>query len=115
MPPKRKASTRRSPRRNWRRGRTGSLPSDPSMRLITFSVRGTGSPRIGVRVARQVLDLAAAAGVAGEPAPPARMKDLLAAGDPAMKRVRRLSAEADADREGVAAALLDERELRYLP
>ena len=66
------------------------------MRLITFSLRGAGSPRIGVRVARQVLDLAAAAGVAGEPAPPARMKDLLAAGDSAMKRVRKLAAEAHA-------------------
>jgi 5-carboxymethyl-2-hydroxymuconate isomerase/acylpyruvate hydrolase len=85
------------------------------MRLITFSVRGAGSPRIGVRVARQVLDLSAAAGVAGEPALPARMKDLLAAGKPAMKQVRQLSAEAHADRAGFAAALLDEREIRYLP
>src|SRR5437773_6578499 len=85
------------------------------MRLLTFSVRGTDSPRIGARVARQVLDLAAAAGVAGEPAPPVRMRDLLAAGDPAMKRVRALAAEAHADRAGFAAALLDEREIRYLP
>jgi len=43
------------------------------------------------------------------------MKDLLAAGDPAMKQVRKLSAEAHADRAGFAAALLDEREIRYLP
>ena len=85
------------------------------MRLITFSVRGTGSPRIGARVARQVLDLAAAAGVAGEPAPPARMRDLLAAGDSAMKGVRKLAAEARADPAGFAAALFDEREIRYLP
>jgi 2-keto-4-pentenoate hydratase/2-oxohepta-3-ene-1,7-dioic acid hydratase in catechol pathway len=85
------------------------------VRLITFSVRGTDSPRIGARVARQVLDLAAAAGVAGEPAPPVRMRNLLAAGDQAMKRVRELAAEAHADREGFAAALLDEREIRYLP
>src|SRR6266853_1261075 len=85
------------------------------MRLITFSVRGTGSPRIGARVARQVLDLAAAAGVAGEPAPPVRMRDLLAAGDSAIERVRKLAAEAYADRAGFAAALLDEREIRYLP
>jgi len=85
------------------------------MRLITFSVRGAGSPRIGVRVARQVLDLSAAAGVAGESALPARMKDLLAAGKPAMKQVRQLSAEAHADRAGFAAALLDEREISYLP
>ena len=62
-----------------------------------------------------MLDLAAAAGVAGEPAPPVRMRDLLAAGDRAMKQVRKLAAEAQADREGFAAALLDEREIRYLP
>src|SRR5258708_12159386 len=85
------------------------------MRLITFSVRGTGSPRIGARVARQVLDLAAAAGVAGEPAPPVRMRDLLAAGDSAIERVRKLAAEAYPDRAGFAAALLDEREIPYLP
>src|SRR5437879_6727710 len=85
------------------------------MRLITFSLRGARSPRIGVRVARQVLDLAAAAGVAGEPAPPARMRDLLAAGDSAMKGVRKLAAEAHADPAGFAAALFDEREIRYLP
>src|SRR5580765_2142719 len=85
------------------------------MRLITFSHRGAGSPRIGVRVGRQVLDLAAAAGVSGEPAPPTSMKDLLAAGDPATRQVRELSAEAHADRAGFAAALLDEREIRYLP
>jgi 5-carboxymethyl-2-hydroxymuconate isomerase/acylpyruvate hydrolase len=85
------------------------------MRLITFSLRGAGSPRIGVRVARQVLDLAAAAGVSGEPAPPTSMRDLLAAGDPAMRQVREFSAEAHADRAGFAAALLDEREIRYLP
>src|SRR5207302_10230888 len=88
--------------------------TDPSMRLITFSLRGAGSPRIGVRVARQVLDLAAAAGVAGESAPPASIKELLAAGDSAMKQVRELSAEAHADSTGSSAALLEEREIRYL-
>ena len=77
------------------------------MRLITFSLRGAGSPRIGVRVARQVLDLAAAAGVSGEPAPPTSMRELLAAGDPAMRQVREFSAEAHADRAGFATALVD--------
>src|SRR5258708_34351639 len=85
------------------------------MRLITFSHRGAGSPRIGVRVGRRVLDLAAAAGVSGEPAPPTSMRDLLAAGDPAMRQVREFSAEAPADRAGVAAALPAERRIRYLP
>src|SRR5438309_11597940 len=32
-----------------------------------------------------------------------------------MKQVRKLSAEAHADRAGFAAGLLDEREIRYLP
>ena len=48
------------------------------------------APRIGARVSRQVLDLAAAAGVAGDAPPPSRMRDLLAAGKPAMKQVRKL-------------------------
>src|SRR5258708_26047121 len=85
------------------------------MRLITFSHRGAGSPRIGVRVGRQVLDLAAAAGVSGEPAPPTSMRALLAAGDPAMRQVRDFSGEAHASQAGVVGALRDQREIRYLP
>ncbi|HET9709721.1 MAG TPA: fumarylacetoacetate hydrolase family protein [Gemmatimonadales bacterium] len=85
------------------------------MRLLTFRIRGVDAPRIGARVARQVLDLAAAAGVAGEAPPPARMRDLLAAGKPAMKQVRKLWDLAQVDREGFGAALLDEREIRFLP
>jgi len=50
------------------------------MRLLTFRLRGVEAPRIGARVSRQVLDLAAAAGVAGDAPPPSRMRDLLAAG-----------------------------------
>jgi acylpyruvate hydrolase len=85
------------------------------MRLLTFRIRGLDAPRIGARVSRQVLDLAAAAGVAGEAPPPPRMRDLLAAGKPAMKQVRKLFEQAKADREGFGAALLDEREIRFLP
>ncbi len=85
------------------------------MRLLTFRLRGVEAPRIGARVARQVLDFAAAAGVAGEAPPPSRMRDLLAAGKPAMKQVRKLFEQAKADREGFGAALLDEREIRFLP
>jgi 2-keto-4-pentenoate hydratase/2-oxohepta-3-ene-1,7-dioic acid hydratase in catechol pathway len=85
------------------------------MRLLTFRIRGLDAPRIGARIARQVLDLAAAAGVAGEALPPSRMRDLLAAGRPAMKQVRKLFEEASADRKGFGAALLDEREIRFLP
>jgi 5-carboxymethyl-2-hydroxymuconate isomerase/acylpyruvate hydrolase len=85
------------------------------MRLLTFRLRGAEAPRIGARVSRQVLDLAAAAGVAGEAPPPSRMRDLLAAGKPAMKQVRKLFEQAQADRKGFGAALLDEREIRFLP
>ncbi|HVQ62596.1 MAG TPA: fumarylacetoacetate hydrolase family protein [Burkholderiales bacterium] len=85
------------------------------MRLLTFRVRGVDAPRIGARVARRVLDLTAAAGVAGEQPPPSRMRDLLAGGKPAMKQVRKLFEQAQADRDGFGAALLDEREIRFLP
>ena len=85
------------------------------MRLLTFRLRGVEAPRIGARVARQVLDFAAAAGVAGEAPPPSRMRDLLAGGKPAMKQARQLLEQAQADREGFGAALLDEREIRFLP
>ena len=85
------------------------------MRLLTFRIRGVDAPRIGARVSRQVLDLAAAAGVAGEAPPPTRMRELLAAGKSAMKQVRKLYEQARADRDGFAAALLDEREIRFLP
>jgi 5-carboxymethyl-2-hydroxymuconate isomerase/acylpyruvate hydrolase len=85
------------------------------MRLLTFRLRGVEAPRIGARVSRQVLDFAAAAGVAGEAPLPLRMRDLLAAGKPAMKQVRKLFEQARADRAGFGAALLDEREIRFLP
>ena len=85
------------------------------MRLLTFRIRGVDAPRIGARVKRQVLDLAAAAGVAGEAPPPSRMRDLLAQGKPAMKQVRKLWELAQVDRDGFGAALLDEREIRFLP
>jgi len=85
------------------------------MRLLTFRIRGVDAPRIGVRVERRVLDLAAAAGVAGEVPPPSRMRDLFAAGRPAMKQVRKLWELAQVDRDGFGAALLDEREIRFLP
>jgi 5-carboxymethyl-2-hydroxymuconate isomerase/acylpyruvate hydrolase len=85
------------------------------MRLLTFRIRGVDAPRIGVRVERRVLDLAAAAGVAGEAPPPSRMRDLFAEGRSAMKQVRKLWELAQVDRDGFGAALLDEREIRFLP
>jgi len=84
------------------------------MRLITFSPPGTDVPRIGARVDKRILDLAAAAR-AGEPGLPARMKDLLASGPAALERVRRLIEAARAEPERFKAALLDEHDIRYLP
>jgi 2-keto-4-pentenoate hydratase/2-oxohepta-3-ene-1,7-dioic acid hydratase in catechol pathway len=84
------------------------------MRLITFSPRGTNFPRIGARVDKRILDLAAAPR-AGAPELPARMKDLLAAGPAAMERVRKLIEAARAEPARFKAALLDERDIRYLP
>jgi len=85
------------------------------MRLISFSPRGTHSRRIGVRVDRRVLDLVAAAGVAGENPLPETMKKLLAEGRSGMKQVRKLLGQAQDDEAGFEAALLDEREIRFLP
>ncbi len=84
------------------------------MRLITFSKPGASGERIGVRLDKQILDLAAAAGKS-EPALPARMKDLLAAGPEAMARVRKLAEAARAEPERFRTALLDERDITYLP
>ena len=85
------------------------------MRLVTFSLNGTNAPRIGARIGKRVLDLGAAAGVNGEAPLPKRMKRLLAAGDAALERVRRLVDAARAEPEPFDAALLRESEIRYLP
>jgi 2-keto-4-pentenoate hydratase/2-oxohepta-3-ene-1,7-dioic acid hydratase in catechol pathway len=85
------------------------------MRLVTFSLEGASAPRIGARFGRRVLDLGAAASVSGEAPLPKRMKRLLAAGDAALERVRRLVAEARADPGPFDAALLRESEVCYLP
>ena len=85
------------------------------MRLITFSPRGTHARRVGVRVGTRILDLTAAAGVAGENPPPESMKRLLAEGRSGMSQVRKLLEQAQGDQSGFEAALLDEREIRFLP
>ncbi len=85
------------------------------MRLVTFSLNGTSAPRIGARIGKRVLDLGAAAGVNGEAPLPKRMKRLLAAGAPALERVRKLVEAARAAPEPFDAALLRENEIRYLP
>jgi 2-keto-4-pentenoate hydratase/2-oxohepta-3-ene-1,7-dioic acid hydratase in catechol pathway len=85
------------------------------MRLITFHTPDNTAPRIGVRSAGRILDLAAAAGAARGAAPPGSMKQLLAAGSEAMEQVRALMQAAQADPQRFAAALLAERDIVYLP
>lgn len=86
------------------------------MRLISyFPTNGLTTPQLGVRVGGRVLDLTAAARVAGAAALPASMKALLAAGTPAMNHVRALSATAQQDGQRFAAAWLDEAAITYLP
>src|SRR5262249_59185975 len=93
----------------------GPREPDRLWRLISFPPRGTHARRIGVRVEDRILDLAAAAGVAGENAPPESMKKLLAEGRAGMKQVRELVDQAQADQAGVEAAPLDGRENRLPP
>ncbi len=85
------------------------------MRLLTFSRRNSDAPLIGMRVAGRILELAAAARIAGLPVPPQRMKDLLAAGPDALAGARRLLAAAETDAARFASAWLNASEIRYLP
>jgi 2-keto-4-pentenoate hydratase/2-oxohepta-3-ene-1,7-dioic acid hydratase in catechol pathway len=88
---------------------------NPNMRLVTFSLDGVNAPRIGARLGHRVLDLGAATALTGEPPLPKRMKRLLAAGDAALDRVRKLVAQARQAPGPFDAALLAEREIRFLP
>ena len=85
------------------------------MRLITYTRAGQDAASIGVRLGARILELGAAARIAGEAELPARMKDLLAAGPAAMERARRLAAAALAAPERYAAALLEQSAVRFLP
>jgi 2-keto-4-pentenoate hydratase/2-oxohepta-3-ene-1,7-dioic acid hydratase in catechol pathway len=84
------------------------------MRLLTYSRKPDGPPRIGVRVGHRILDIEAASRVNGEPLP-ATMKALLAAGRGALSRVQGLARNAQADAGPYAQALHDESQIRYLP
>ena len=85
------------------------------MRLITFCTTEKPAPRVGVRVDSRILDLAVAARAAGESAFPDSMKHLLAAGDGALERVRGLIAAVRATPAHFTEALLEERNIRFLP
>jgi len=76
------------------------------MRLLTFATKDNPSARVGLRQGKQILDL-------GAQGFPARMKDLLAAGQQALERVRALGEAWKKDPSRFSA--LEERDIRYLP
>jgi 5-carboxymethyl-2-hydroxymuconate isomerase/acylpyruvate hydrolase len=84
------------------------------LRLITYSPAAGAAPRIGVRLADRVLELQAAAQIAGE-AIPGSMKALLHAGAPALDRVRSLVDKSQADPQRFRDAFVAESAIRYLP
>lgn len=76
------------------------------MRLLTFFTKDNPSPRIGLRQEGRILDLTAN-GL------PARMRQLLAGGRPALERVRALG-EAWARKPSQFSAI-EEKDITYLP
>ena len=84
------------------------------MRLISYLTGTAGGPRIGVRVGHRVLDIEAASRVDGEPLP-STMKALLREGRGALSRVQALARKAQSDAGRFAAALCEERAIRFLP
>ena len=86
-----------------------------AMRLLTFRDPDEGRPTLGVRYGQRVLDIAAAARIAGIAGMPKTMKALLAAGPNALARVRELSGASQAHDGGrFEAAWRDEATLDYL-
>lgn len=85
------------------------------MRLLTFNLVEDTAPRLGLRVGDRVLDIEAAARIAGTGSIPASMKALLAAGTDAMAQVRRLGAAAGEDAARFAAAWRVLASIRHLP
>ena len=77
-----------------------------TMRLLTFSTRNNASPRIGLRDGERVLDLTSHGF-------PPRMKELLAAGRPALERVRALGEAWKKDPSKFSP--LEEKQIAYLP
>jgi len=84
------------------------------MRLITYATSPSLTPRIGVRVGHRVLDIETASRVDGEPLP-SSMKALLREGRGALSRVQALARKAQSDAGRFAAALVEERAIRFLP
>jgi len=84
------------------------------VRLLTYAPTASAAPRIGVRLGERVLDVQAAATTAGRHVS-GTMKGLLAAGDLGMGALREVVRAAEIDAKRFAAALVDERTIRYLP
>jgi 5-carboxymethyl-2-hydroxymuconate isomerase/acylpyruvate hydrolase len=84
------------------------------VRLLTYAPAASGAARIGARLGDRILDLQAAAKIAGRHVP-ATMKALLAAGDMGMGAAREVVSAAEGDAKRFAAAFADERAIRYLP
>ena len=84
------------------------------MRLITYASSPVAAPRIGVRVGHRVLDIETASRVDGEPLP-SSMKALLREGRGALSRVQALARKAQSGAGRFAAALVEERSIRFLP
>ena len=84
------------------------------MRLLSYLRSSAGPARIGVRLDGRVLDLKAAAAVAGLRMP-ATMKELLAAGPSGLAAVRSLAAIAEGDAGLYRHAFADESAISYLP
>jgi 5-carboxymethyl-2-hydroxymuconate isomerase/acylpyruvate hydrolase len=86
------------------------------MRLLSFRRPEDGASAIGVRCGRRVLEIAAAARIAGLPPLPAGLRGLLAGGPNVLARVRDLAAQAQAhDSSRFDPAWRDESQLVYLP
>ncbi len=85
------------------------------MRLLSYRDPDEGRPTLGVRYGQRVLDVGAAARIAGIAGMPTTLKALLAAGPNAMARVRELSSASQAhDGSRFDAAWRDESTLEYL-
>lgn len=84
------------------------------MRLLTFIPPAEGVARVGARLGERVLDLQAAASIAGRHVPPS-MKALLQAGNMGLGMARELVRAAESDPQRLAKAFIDESAIRYLP
>ena len=84
------------------------------MRLLTYLPAAGAAARIGVRISDRVLEIQAAARIAGITLP-GSMKALLQTGERALETVRTLVDKAQADPQRFREAFVAESSIRYLP